>query len=210
MHGKKAVLELDRFYRDIVNESVSARGHAVGAMRSCHGGAKTYGAAFVGREVYHNDMVRIACKIFASIGDAACRIGCLGDSLLEVQFTLVIGRAIVGCVDDKIAHRLETCGAGAYHAVVNDGFCRTVVATEEGVAGVLQIVCCPLLIVVAGVAIPDSTFIQKNYVFRDAAIDKASHVAVSYGKRVGKGIAGIAAVPQREGVFGCSGDCCCV
>lgn len=66
-----------------------------------------------------------------------------------------------------------------------------------------------LYVPVAGVAIPDSTFIQKNHVFRDAAIDKASHVAVSYGKRVGKGIAGIAAVPQREGVFGCSGDCCC-
>ncbi len=54
--------------------------------------------------------------------------------------------------------------------VTYDGFCRTVVATEEGVAGVFQVVCRPLLVVVAGATRPYGTFVQEDHVFRDTAI----------------------------------------
>lgn len=66
-----------------------------------------------------------------------------------------------------------------------------------------------LYVPVAGATRPYGTFIQEDHVFRDTAINKAAHVAVAYGKCIRKGIASIAAVPQRERVFGRNSNCCC-
>ena len=195
-HHVQAILELDGIHRHVVNERVAAVRHAVATVRSRHGGTKTHRAVLVGREAHHNHMVRVACKIFAGVVDAAGRIRRLRDSGFEVEFAAVIGSARMRRSNHQVAHRLKACRARANHIIRYNGFRRAVVATEHGIAGIFQVACRPLLVVVAGAARPDGTFVQADNVFCDATVDNAAHVAVANGQSVGKRGTRIAIVPQ--------------
>ena len=101
----------------------------------------------------------------------------------------------------EVAHRLETRGAGTDHVVRDDGFRRAVVPAEHGVAGILQVACRALLVVVARAARPNRALVQADDILRDATVNDAAHVAVADGEGVREFARRIAVVPERERVI---------
>ena len=128
-NNSQAILKLDGVDGHIVNERVTARGHAVIAMRSRHRCTKAHRAILVRRQMNDNHMVRVASEIFTRMVHAAMRIRSLCDSRFKIEFTAVIGRTLVRSRNHKIAHRLETCRPRSNHVLAHDGFCRAIVAT---------------------------------------------------------------------------------
>ena len=192
----QAVLELDGIDGHIIDERVPAIRHLVVAVRGRHGGAKTHGTALISRQAHHNHVVRIARKILAGVFHAAHGISRLRDGRLEVEFTAVIAGTIVRRGNHQVAHRLETGRAGANHVVRYDGFRGPVVAAEHGVAGIFQVACRTLLVVVARAARPYGTFVQADDILRDATVDEATHVAVADGECIRELATRIAVIPE--------------
>ena len=210
----QAILELDGVHRHVVNERVPATGHAVVAVRSRHRRPEGNLPLLACRQTDDNHMIRIAREIFARVVHATRGIGRLGHSRLEVQFTTVVRGSRMGGSNHEVAHRLETCRAGANHAVAHDGFRRAVVPAEKRVSGIFQVVCRTLLVVIARAARPNRALVEPDDILCDATINDAAHVAVPDGERSRKFRTCIAVVPEgkriirsREGENRSAGQC---
>ena len=114
----------------------------------------------------------------------------------------------MGCCNHEITHRLETCRTRANHVLIHDGFCSTVVATEQRITGIFQVACSTLLVVIARTARPNGTFVETDIILGDATVNKATHVAVTNRERVREFGTGITIVPKRKRIVRCCKSAC--
>ena len=133
---------------------------------------------------YH--VVGIARKILTCILDSIICVVCLCNRGLQIQLTVIIGIVVVRCCDYEVAHWLETCGARADHSIIHYGFRRLVITTEKSTSGIIQIVGCPLLVVVTRSSRPNCALIQTDIVLCDTAVNDSAHITIADRESVGE------------------------